>query len=187
MQIHIAVRIFDHNQSVYVGTSREDVVAQVAKFCRSIEPEGWDTGEDITAERIAAMCDQEVVDVYFDDAHKESITFHEEGVKIDLTVVLEGGNVQSVISQDVALDGELVKVIEYDTGIAATEDLSRIHQMDGAPVEAYAWETMVSQSDVRAFTDEEEAEYAKELAAKEAVAAEESYANAVAAAGVERG
>jgi hypothetical protein len=78
MQIHIAVRLDDHAQTVYVGTSREQVVAQVAAYCRQQPPDDWDVAgdaEDVTR-ILEKSTDEQIVRAYFRDAHKESVEFH---------------------------------------------------------------------------------------------------------------
>lgn len=187
MKVYIAIVRTKHDEFALAATTVAGRTKKLADWCRQSPVDQWFAEGELTDEDIAAMDDETVVDTYFAINPSDGYTEDEEEVALDLAVVLEGGNVSSVISGDAGLEGELVKVIDYDTDGADPKDLSRIHQTGGGTAEAYAWETFVEHSDVRAFTEEEEAEYAAELAAEETAAAEESYANAVAAAGLEQG
>ncbi len=56
-----------------------------------------------------------------------------------ISVVLEGGIVQSVITDDKAHVGRLIAIIDYDTDGASEDDdkIAKIEQVDGALRDAY--------------------------------------------------
>jgi len=76
-----------------------------------------------------------------------------------LTIVLEGGMVQSVISDDPARIGHGYDVIDYDTDGSDAADLGRVRQDDGSLSEAIICGGYIEKADVEivdADSDEEE-------------------------------
>ena len=136
MQIHVAVRIYDHEQSVYVGTSREDLERQVAAYCREQPIEDWDTTADavnLTVAEILALPDAKVVKIYFADAHKESIEFHSKFM--DGRFVPMAPDFRFELGKTYpTLEGKLVKVItmnDEQKGYETVQGDDRADEMRG--------------------------------------------------------
>jgi len=66
----------------------------------------------------------------------------------NLCVVLEGGFVQAVISNDPRLIGKKVVVVDYDTDGAEAGDLTEVAQSDGTIIEAFVHHLCVSKSEI---------------------------------------
>lgn len=80
-----------------------------------------------------------------------------------LCIVLEGGMVQSVVTNDLnALSDLQIMVIDYDTDGADDRDLIQVRQQDGKMAEAYGHHDTLEQSgidlgEVAAAIDEKDA------------------------------
>jgi len=57
-----------------------------------------------------------------------------------IDVIIEGGIVQNIVTDDPSEKGLIVKVIDYDTDGAEEEDLEEIDQGDGTSSLAYVLE-----------------------------------------------
>jgi hypothetical protein len=66
-----------------------------------------------------------------------------------LIVVMDGGMISAVVSDDNRLVGMPVDIIDYDTDGAEDEDLVAVHQGDGSSVDAYHCTMRVERPTIR--------------------------------------
>jgi hypothetical protein len=77
LKVWVGVIETKHGANVYASRTRDGLVRQLADFCREY---CLDAG--LTAEKAAAMPDQQVIDLYFEAVHGESV-FIEPGVEVE--------------------------------------------------------------------------------------------------------
>jgi hypothetical protein len=73
----------------------------------------------------------------------------QRGRDMAILVHLEGGLVQSVVSDDPAMIGKRFVVIDYDTEGADIDECSMIEQGDGTMADAVVWEGEITQSAIK--------------------------------------